>query len=85
MGLEILVISQFTLFGNVMKGSKPSFNDSMKSDTSREFFNQFVQNLKDSYQESKIQTGAFGEYMQVHLTNDGPVTLEIDSRKFNYD
>lgn len=82
--LEILAISQFTLFGNVMKGSKPSFNESMKSEFSRPFFDAFVQKLRDARGVDKVQTGAFGEYMQVELVNDGPVTLEIDSRKFDY-
>ncbi|KAJ2255823.1 D-tyrosyl-tRNA(Tyr) deacylase [Coemansia sp. RSA 454] len=69
--LEVLCVSQFTLYGKTTKGMKPDFHSAMKSDTSRQFFDDF--------------TGEFGAMMQVALVNDGPVTLQLDSRKFSYD
>ena len=78
-GFQVLLVSQFTLFANTHKGTKPDFHGAMKSDLSRPFFDEFVQLVKNMYKEDRIQTGAFGEYMQVNLTNDGPVTIILDS------
>ncbi|KAJ2607252.1 D-tyrosyl-tRNA(Tyr) deacylase [Coemansia sp. RSA 1804] len=85
LGLEILCVSQFTLYGKTTKGSKPDFHDAMKSDRSRQFFDDFVERLGQLYDRLKISTGEFGAMMQVSLVNDGPVTLELDSRKFSYE
>ncbi|KAJ1995554.1 D-tyrosyl-tRNA(Tyr) deacylase [Coemansia spiralis] len=85
LGLEILCVSQFTLYGKTTKGSKPDFHDAMKSSTSKQFFDDFVERIGQLYDRSKIATGEFGAMMQVSLVNDGPVTLELDSRKFTYD
>ncbi|ORX96130.1 D-tyrosyl-tRNA deacylase [Basidiobolus meristosporus CBS 931.73] len=82
--LEILCVSQFTLYGKTTKGSKPDFHDSMKSDTSRAFYEEFLKKLGAAYNPSKIQDGVFGAHMVVSIANDGPVTLELDSRKFDY-
>ncbi|KAJ2229708.1 D-tyrosyl-tRNA(Tyr) deacylase [Coemansia sp. RSA 485] len=57
----------------------------MKSSESRQFFDDFVYRLGQLYDPLKIQTGEFGAMMKVALVNDGPVTLELDSRKFSYD
>ncbi|KAJ2152221.1 D-tyrosyl-tRNA(Tyr) deacylase [Coemansia sp. RSA 637] len=83
--LEVLCVSQFTLYGKTTKGMKPDFHSAMKSDTSRQFFDDFVVLLGRLYCAEKIQTGEFGAMMQVALVNDGPVTLQLDSRKFSYD
>ncbi|KAK9718290.1 D-tyrosyl-tRNA(Tyr) deacylase [Basidiobolus ranarum] len=82
--LEILCVSQFTLYGKTTKGSKPDFHDSMKSDTSRAFYDEFLEKLGAAYKPSKIKNGIFGAQMVVNIANDGPVTLELDSRKFDY-
>ncbi|KAJ2898415.1 D-tyrosyl-tRNA(Tyr) deacylase [Coemansia aciculifera] len=84
MGLQVLCVSQFTLYGKSTKGSKPDFHEAMKSDESRLFFDKFVQRLGQLYDPTKIETGEFGAMMQVSLVNDGPVTLQLDSRKFVY-
>ncbi|KAJ2162208.1 D-tyrosyl-tRNA(Tyr) deacylase [Coemansia sp. RSA 552] len=84
-GLEVLCVSQFTLYGKTTKGTKPDFHQAMKSDSSRKFFDDFVALLGRQYDPGKIATGEFGAMMQVALVNDGPVTLELDSRRFTYD
>ncbi|KAF9974462.1 D-tyrosyl-tRNA(Tyr) deacylase [Actinomortierella ambigua] len=81
---EILCVSQFTLYGHVQKGSKPDFHMSMKSDTSRDMYHDFLERLQKAYKADKIKNGEFGAMMLVNIANDGPVTLELDSRKFEY-
>ncbi|KAF9283003.1 D-tyrosyl-tRNA(Tyr) deacylase [Mortierella alpina] len=83
-GGEILCVSQFTLYGQVVKGSKPDFHLSMKSDTSKRMYHEFLERLKKAYQADRIKDGEFGAMMLVNIANDGPVTLELDSRKFEY-
>lgn len=75
---EILVVSQFTLYG-VMKGNKPDFHKALEPSVSEDLYNKFVNRLKDNYAKDKIQCGIFGEYMQVGSVNDGPVTITFDS------
>ncbi|XP_013139544.1 PREDICTED: D-tyrosyl-tRNA(Tyr) deacylase 1 [Papilio polytes] len=75
---EILCVSQFTLY-NTWKGNKPDFHKAMAADRSKEFYEQFIQMLKDKYKPDKVKDGLFGAYMQVSIQNDGPVTLEIES------
>ncbi|KAF9903447.1 D-tyrosyl-tRNA(Tyr) deacylase [Linnemannia zychae] len=81
---EILCVSQFTLYGQVLKGSKPDFHLSMKSETSKQMYHDFLARLKKAYKSDRIKDGEFGAMMLVNIANDGPVTLELDSRKFEY-
>jgi D-aminoacyl-tRNA deacylase len=77
-GGEILSISQFTLYGDCRKGRRPNFMDAARPDQANllyESFNRFLRN-----KEIKVETGIFGAMMDVELTNDGPVTLIIDSK-----
>ncbi|KAI1316259.1 D-tyrosyl-tRNA(Tyr) deacylase [Mortierella claussenii] len=83
-GGEILCVSQFTLYGQVIKGSKPDFHLSMKSETSKAMYHDFLDRLKKAYHADRIKDGEFGAMMLVNIANDGPVTLELDSRKFEY-
>eukprot|EP01057_Protomagalhaensia_wolfi_P003396 Protomagalhaensia_wolfi_Nauph_80__3395@NODE_3450_length_797_cov_31_973615_g2710_i0_p1_GENE_NODE_3450_length_797_cov_31_973615_g2710_i0NODE_3450_length_797_cov_31_973615_g2710_i0_p1_ORF_typecomplete_len215_score35_46Tyr_Deacylase/PF02580_16/1_9e49_NODE_3450_length_797_cov_31_973615_g2710_i0114758 len=78
MGFEVLIVSQFTLFGSVKKGNKPDFHYAMAANKSRDFLSQIIENCKAMYSPDKIKTGSFGSYMQVSLVNDGPVTLYIE-------
>jgi D-tyrosyl-tRNA(Tyr) deacylase len=78
--LEILCVSQFTLYA-VLKGNKPDFHQSMRADTSKQFFDHFIANLKRSYNEDLVKIGSFGSYMAVNIVNDGPVTITLDSPK----
>lgn len=74
---EILVVSQFTLYGDCRKGRRPSFTESAKPEVANQLYEQFVSECK-TYG-INVQTGVFGGDMQVELVNDGPVTLIIDS------
>ena len=75
---EILVVSQFTLYGELKKGRRPSFIESAKSDYALTMYEEFINELKKT--DLKIQTGIFGAKMYVKIINDGPVTLMLDSR-----
>ncbi|GJJ69303.1 D-aminoacyl-tRNA deacylase [Entomortierella parvispora] len=83
-GGEILCVSQFTLYGQVIKGSKPDFHLSMKSTQSKDMYHDFLARLRKAYKSDRIKDGEFGAMMLVNIANDGPVTLELDSRKFEY-
>lgn len=78
-GGEILVISQFTLYGDVRKGKRPSFSSSANPDIGNKFYKEFIQNIKDLG--IHTQEGIFGAHMEVSLVNDGPVTILLDSKK----
>ncbi|XP_039258640.1 D-aminoacyl-tRNA deacylase 1-like [Styela clava] len=75
--MEILCVSQFTL-QSIMKGNKLDFHRAMSADKSEEFYNLFLDKLRKSYKIDKVKDGKFGAYMQVHIQNDGPVTVELD-------
>jgi len=73
---EILVVSQFTLYGNTKKGNRPSFIDAASPDIAEPVYEQLITNLKKSG--LNIQSGEFGAMMDVKLVNSGPVTLIIE-------
>ena len=74
---SILVVSQFTLYGAVRKGRRPSFIDAATPETAIRLYERFVE-LLEARHPGKVATGEFGATMDVSLTNDGPVTLVID-------
>ena len=76
---EILVISQFTLYGDCRKGRRPSFDGAMRPPEAEEMYEKFVEYIKKSG--LKTETGRFGADMKVELLNDGPVTIILDSSK----
>jgi D-tyrosyl-tRNA(Tyr) deacylase len=76
---EILVVSQFTLFGDCRKGRRPSFTEAEEPSTAKHLYEQFILKLKE--RGVPVQTGEFQAKMEVHLINDGPVTLLLDSRQ----
>lgn len=78
-GGAVLAISQFTLFGDVRRGRRPSFDDAMEPVQARVLFDQFVAALQQ--QVGVVRQGVFGAMMKVQVNNDGPVTILIDSRK----
>ncbi|MBE3518950.1 MAG: D-tyrosyl-tRNA(Tyr) deacylase [Firmicutes bacterium] len=78
-GGEALVVSQFTLFGDVKKGKRPGFDMAMEPVKGRELYEAFVEELRRRGVPTK--TGEFGAHMQVELVNDGPVTILISSKK----
>ncbi|MFY9213220.1 MAG: D-aminoacyl-tRNA deacylase [Tissierellaceae bacterium] len=78
-GGELLVVSQFTLYGDVRKGKRPSFTDSAHPEIGERLYEEFVVRARDKG--LRVETGVFGAHMDVSLVNDGPVTIMIDSKK----
>jgi len=78
-GGAVLVVSQFTLWGDCRKGRRPSFVRAASPDEARGLYEHVVDLLRGKG--LPVETGGFRETMDVHLVNDGPVTLLIDSRK----
>lgn len=78
-GGEILVISQFTLMANTKKGHRPSYIGAAKPEQAKQLYERFVQELEIEMKK-KVSVGEFGADMKVHLINDGPVTILLDSK-----
>lgn len=76
---EILLVSQFTLYAATRKGNRPSFLESAKPEQAIPLYELLIKSLSDKVGKP-IQTGVFGADMQINLTNDGPVTIIIDSK-----
>ena len=77
-GGGVLVVSQFTLYGDARKGRRPSFIDAAPPEVAAALYERFVAVLKDKAGAVPVQTGAFGAMMEVELVNDGPVTLLLE-------
>lgn len=78
---DILVVSQFTLQGDIRKGRRPNFGGAAKPDISEPLYQNFVEKCKGYEEIRKVETGEFGADMSVSIVNDGPVTILIDSKK----
>ena len=78
-GGEMLVISQFTLYGDCSHGRRPYFGDAMNPTDANRMYGEFVEYVRAN--NIHVETGEFGADMKVTLTNDGPVTIILDSRK----
>lgn len=78
-GGEILLVSQFTLYGDVNKGNRPSFSEAMPAEAARQNFERFAGFLQR--QDVKVKQGVFQAMMQVKLENDGPYTILLDSKQ----
>jgi D-tyrosyl-tRNA(Tyr) deacylase len=78
-GGGVLVVSQFTLYGDVRRGLRPSWSDAAAPEIAEPLYEAFVSNVRK--QISAVATGSFRRMMQVELVNDGPVTILVDSRK----
>jgi D-tyrosyl-tRNA(Tyr) deacylase len=74
---EILAVSQFTLYGDTLKGRRPDFGQAMESEQARVMYDTFVSALKNTGVK-KVATGKFGAMMEVSLVNDGPTTILIE-------
>lgn len=75
---ELLIVSQFTLFGDCRKGRRPSFTQAAPPEKAEEFYERFIRDMKASG--LPVASGTFRADMEVELVNDGPVTLWLDSR-----
>lgn len=78
---EVLIISQFTLYGNCIKGRRPAFIDAARPDLANNLYLKFIEEFKNFG--IKTECGEFGADMKVELLNDGPVTLIIDTNDAN--
>jgi len=76
---ELLVISQFTLYGDCRKGRRPNFMSAARPEKAEELYNEFVKKCRELG--VKTETGTFQAYMKVNIENDGPVTVIVDSEK----
>ena len=78
---EILVISQFTIYGEVSRGNRPNFSEAAKPDTAIPLYKKFISRLKFILGDEKVKAGKFGAMMTVDIRNEGPVTIIIDSKR----
>jgi len=78
-GGAVLAVSQFTLYGDVRRGKRPSFDGAARPEQGRRLYDHFVEKIRAAG--LRCETGQFQEMMQVELVNDGPVTILLDSKK----
>lgn len=79
-GGEVLVISQFTLYGETARGNRPGFSLAARPDIANELYEKFVERMKINLGAEKVKTGVFQAMMSVKIINDGPVTLLVESK-----
>jgi D-tyrosyl-tRNA(Tyr) deacylase len=78
---EVLIISQFTLYGDAQKGNRPSFIEAARPEIAIPLYEKFISRIKLNLGEEKVRTGIFGAMMQVKIINDGPVTILVESKQ----
>jgi D-aminoacyl-tRNA deacylase len=76
---SVLVVPQFTLYGNAQKGNRPSFSDAASPGKAEPLYEKFVNRMRENLGAGKVVTGVFRAMMDVRLVNDGPVTIVIES------
>lgn len=77
---EVLIISQFTLYGETAKGNRPNFTSAAKPDEAIPLYELFVKRIEETIGKQRVKTGIFGAMMQVKIMNDGPVTVLVESK-----
>lgn len=75
----LLIVSQFTLYGDVRRGRRPSWSEAARPEVAEPLYESFIEEARRRV--GRVATGGFGQMMQVELINDGPVTILLDSRK----
>ena len=78
-GGGVLIVSQFTLYADAQKGNRPGLSRAAPADEAKPLYEQFVSRMGKNLGEERVRTGVFGALMQVHIVNDGPVTIVIES------
>lgn len=78
-GYEVLLVSQFTLYGTLSKKNQPDYKLAMKSIPAQALYTRFVELVRHNYQADRVMDGVFGAMMDVELVNDGPVTLMMET------
>ena len=77
---EMLIISQFTLYGDTRKGNRPSFNIAAPPELAEDLYKKFITRVKENIGVDKVKSGIFGAMMEVEIINDGPVTILVESK-----
>jgi len=77
---EMLIISQFTLYGDTRKGNRPSFNQAAPPALAEDLYEKFINRVKENIGVEKVKSGIFGAMMEVEIINDGPVTILVESK-----
>ena len=77
---EILVISQFTIYGETVKGNRPSFIEAARPEEAIPLYNKFISRVRMNLGEEKVKAGIFGAMMDIELVNYGPVTVIVESK-----
>ena len=77
---EMMIISQFTLYGETAKGNRPSFIDAAKPEEAIPLYEKFVSRVKSNLSDDKVKVGIFGAMMDIQLVNYGPVTVLVESK-----
>jgi D-tyrosyl-tRNA(Tyr) deacylase len=80
---EVLIISQFTLYGDARKGNRPSFTDAAEPELAEKLYNKFIERVELNLGKEKVKKGIFGAMMNVKIFNDGPVTILVESKENN--
>jgi len=79
-GGNVLVVSQFTLYGDCRKGNRPSYSTAARPEKAKAYYDKFIEYISNKYG-IKVESGVFQASMEVDFINDGPVTLMLDSKK----
>lgn len=78
-GGSVIVVSQFTLYGDARRGNRPGFTDAARPEEAQPLYELFVRRMRELLGDARVKTGVFGAMMDVTIVNDGPVTIIIDS------
>ena len=78
---EVMVVSQFTLYGDTKRGNRPSYSEAAPPEIAEPLYTKFVEEMRRRAGAHKVHTGVFRAFMEVELVNDGPVTVQVESKE----